>query len=156
MAQEVKTSGIRAVARGALEAGVEFAAGYPGGPITGIMAGLFAEASPRLHVEWCPNEKDAVAGAFGAALVGRRALAVGKHVGLSVASDAGLAGPAASADTGTGTHEDIRMSNDEERRDSPQASVRPDRTEEAPEPPRRPKAPRPPGTPSTRVKKGIG
>ena len=88
MAQEVKTSGIRAVARGALEAGVEFAAGYPGGPITGIMAGLFAEASPRLHVEWCPNEKDAVAGAFGAALVGRRALAVVKHVGLSVASDA--------------------------------------------------------------------
>ena len=88
MAQEVKTPGIRAVARGALEAGVEFAAGYPGGPITGIMAGLFAEASPGLHVEWCPNEKDAVAGAFGAALVGRRALAVVKHVGLSVASDA--------------------------------------------------------------------
>ena len=76
------------MARGALEAGVEFAAGYPGGPITGIMAGLFAEASPGLHVEWCPNEKDAVAGAFGAALVGRRALAVVKHVGLSVASDA--------------------------------------------------------------------
>ena len=88
MAQEVQTSGIRAVAHGALEAGVEFAAGYPGGPITGIMAGLFAEASPGLHVEWCPNEKDAVAGAFGAALVGRRALAVVKHVGLSVASDA--------------------------------------------------------------------
>ena len=43
---------------------------------------------PDLHVEWCPNEKDAVAGAFGAALVGRRALAVVKHVGLSVASDA--------------------------------------------------------------------
>ncbi len=88
MTQRVEISGIRAVARGALEAGVEFAAGYPGGPITGIMAGLFAEASAGLHVEWCPNEKDAVAGAFGAALVGRRALAVVKHVGLSVASDA--------------------------------------------------------------------
>ena len=88
MAQEVITSGIRAVAHGALEAGVEFAASYPGGPITGIMAGLFDHASPGLHVEWCPNEKDSVAGAFGAALVGRRALAVVKHVGLSVASDA--------------------------------------------------------------------
>ena len=76
------------MAHGALEAGVEFAASYPGGPITGIMAGLFDHASPGLHVEWCPNEKDAVAGAFGAALVGRRALAVVKHVGLSVASDA--------------------------------------------------------------------
>ena len=86
--EAVAISGIRAVARGALEAAVEFAAGYPGGPITGIMSGLFAEASPDLHVEWCPNEKDAVAGAFGAALVGRRALAVVKHVGLSVASDA--------------------------------------------------------------------
>ena len=81
-------NGIQGVARGALEAGVEFAAGYPGGPITGIMSSLAREAPPGLHVEWCPNEKDAVAGAFGAALVGRRALAVVKHVGLSVASDA--------------------------------------------------------------------
>ena len=67
MAKRVQRTGIRAVARGALEAGVEFAAGYPGGPITGIMAGLYDHASPSLHVEWCPNEKDAVAGAFGAA-----------------------------------------------------------------------------------------
>ena len=48
--------------------GVKVVAGYPGGPVTGIIESLAREKSQGIHVEWSPNEKDAVACAFGAAM----------------------------------------------------------------------------------------
>lgn len=79
-------SGNEAAARGAWEAGVGVAAGYPGTPSTEILE-TFARF-PGAYAEWSPNEKVAVDVAIGAAYAGRRALAVMKHVGLNVAADA--------------------------------------------------------------------
>ena len=78
-------SGNEAVARGAWEAGVAVASGYPGTPSTEIMES-FARY-PNVYAEWAPNEKVAVDVAIGAAYTGRRGLAVMKHVGLNVAAD---------------------------------------------------------------------
>ncbi|MCX5833000.1 MAG: indolepyruvate ferredoxin oxidoreductase subunit alpha [Deltaproteobacteria bacterium] len=78
-------SGNEAIARGAFEHGVTFAAGYPGTPSTEIM-----EAFSRykgVYAEWSPNEKVALEVAIGAALAGVKAMAVMKHVGVNVAAD---------------------------------------------------------------------
>ncbi len=78
-----------AYARGFLEAGVDFAAGYPGTPSTEVIEAL-AYASKALgspYVEWSVNEKIALEAALGAALAGAKAVAVMKHVGLNVAAD---------------------------------------------------------------------
>jgi len=79
-------SGNEALARGAWEAGVLVAAGYPGTPSTEILETL--APMPGIYAEWCPNEKVALDVAVGAAYAGSRAIAVMKHVGLNVASDA--------------------------------------------------------------------
>jgi len=78
-------SGNEAVARGAWEAGVVVASGYPGTPGTEILENyaLF----PNVYAEWAPNEKVALDAAIGAAYAGCRGLAVMKHVGLNVAAD---------------------------------------------------------------------
>ncbi len=78
-------SGNEAIARGVYEAGVKFAAAYPGTPSTEIME-EFAKYD-GVYAEWAPNEKVAVEVAIGAALGGARALAVMKHVGVNVAAD---------------------------------------------------------------------
>ncbi len=78
-------SGNEAVARGAWEAGVAVASGYPGTPSTEILE-EFARF-PNVYAEWATNEKVAVDVAVGAAYMGRRALATMKHVGLNVAAD---------------------------------------------------------------------
>jgi indolepyruvate ferredoxin oxidoreductase alpha subunit len=78
-------SGNEAIARGAVEAGVRFAAAYPGTPSTEILETIAAHT--EIACEWSPNEKVAVEVAFGAALGGARALASMKHVGLNVAAD---------------------------------------------------------------------
>ncbi len=78
-------SGNEAIARGAYEAGVTVATGYPGTPSTEIL-----EAAVRfgdIYCEWSPNEKVALEVAAGAALTGARAIATMKHVGLNVAAD---------------------------------------------------------------------
>jgi len=83
--QQKLMSGNEAIARGAFEHGVTFAAGYPGTPSTEIM-----EAFSRyegVYAEWSPNEKVALEVAIGAALAGVKALAVMKHVGVNVAAD---------------------------------------------------------------------
>ncbi|NPA90763.1 MAG: indolepyruvate ferredoxin oxidoreductase subunit alpha [Chloroflexi bacterium] len=82
----VLLSGNEAIARGAWEAGVVFASGYPGTPSTEILE-TFARF-PGIYAEWAPNEKVALDAAIGAAYAGRRALATMKHVGLNVAADA--------------------------------------------------------------------
>ncbi len=78
-------SGNEAIARGACEAGVGFASGYPGTPSSEILQTL-AELTD-IPVQWAPNEKTAVEAAVGASLAGARALATMKHVGLNVAAD---------------------------------------------------------------------
>lgn len=81
--------GNEAIARGALEAGVDFAATYPGTPSSEI--GFVFEALPPdsgVHFEYAVNEKVALEVASAAALAGRKALAFMKHVGVNVASDA--------------------------------------------------------------------
>lgn len=80
--------GNEAIARGALESGVHFAAGYPGTPSSEIIQFLSEEAkSLNLHVEWSTNEKVATEGAAAAAFSGLRSLATMKNAGLSVALD---------------------------------------------------------------------
>jgi indolepyruvate ferredoxin oxidoreductase alpha subunit len=77
--------GNHAIARGAYEAGVMVAAGYPGTPSTEILEAL--AGYPEVYVEWAPNEKVALDVAVGAAIGGARAMITTKHVGLNVAAD---------------------------------------------------------------------
>jgi indolepyruvate ferredoxin oxidoreductase alpha subunit len=80
--------GNEAISRGALEAGLNFAAGYPGTPSTEIIENLAKDAKKmNLHVEWSTNEKVAAEGAAAAAIAGLRSLASMKSAGLSVALD---------------------------------------------------------------------
>jgi indolepyruvate ferredoxin oxidoreductase alpha subunit len=81
----VLLSGNEAVARGAVEAGVLVAAGYPGTPSTEILESIADRHD--IDVRWSPNEKVALDVALGASLGGARALATMKHVGLNVAAD---------------------------------------------------------------------
>ncbi len=85
---EVLLMGNEAIARGALEAGVRVAAGYPGTPSSEIIETLsrFAEAG-SLYVEWSTNEKVAMEVAAAASFAGLRALCVMKQNGINVASD---------------------------------------------------------------------
>lgn len=80
--------GNEAIARGALEAGVMFAAGYPGNPSSEIIETL-TEASKYLpiYVEWSTNEKVALEAATAASFTGIRAMVTMKQNGLNVASD---------------------------------------------------------------------
>ena len=78
-------SGNEAVAQGAYECGIRFAAGYPGTPSTEIMEEFAKHKS--VYAEWSPNEKVALEVAIGAALAGEKAMAVMKHVGVNVAAD---------------------------------------------------------------------
>jgi len=85
---EVLLMGNEAIARGALEAGVRVAAGYPGTPSSEIIETLsrFAQAG-RLYVEWSTNEKVAMEVAAAASFAGLRSLCVMKQNGVNVASD---------------------------------------------------------------------
>jgi len=81
--------GNEAIARGAVEAGVDVTAAYPGTPSTEIGEAL-AEAARELgfYFEWSANEKVAVEVAAAAAWSGLRSMCFMKHVGVNVASDA--------------------------------------------------------------------
>jgi indolepyruvate ferredoxin oxidoreductase alpha subunit len=78
-------TGNEAAARGAWEAGVKFAAAYPGTPSTEILENL--ALYKEVQTEWAPNEKVAVESVAGASIAGIRSLACMKHVGLNVAAD---------------------------------------------------------------------
>ena len=78
-------SGNDAVAHGAWEAGVEFAAGYPGTPSTEVLENL--AKYDEIDAHWSTNEKVAFEEGMGAALGGIRTMVTMKHVGLNVASD---------------------------------------------------------------------
>ncbi len=80
--------GNEAIARGAIEAGVQVYAAYPGTPSSEISETLI-NLSKELHYhgEWSVNEKVAFEVAFGASMTGVRAMTSMKHVGLNVALD---------------------------------------------------------------------
>lgn len=80
--------GNEAIARGAVEAGLNLAAAYPGTPSSEIV-GTLAEWSKNsgFYVEWSVNEKVALEVAAGAAYAGACSLVAMKQVGLNVASD---------------------------------------------------------------------
>ncbi|MFW9830328.1 MAG: indolepyruvate ferredoxin oxidoreductase subunit alpha [Candidatus Thorarchaeota archaeon] len=81
--------GNEAIARGAIEAGLELASTYPGTPASEIGDSLFlAVKKGKYYFEYCPNEKVAMEVAGAAAIANARALVAMKHVGLNVASDA--------------------------------------------------------------------
>jgi indolepyruvate ferredoxin oxidoreductase, alpha subunit len=77
-----------AIVRGAIEAGVGFACGYPGTPSTEVTEG-FAELAPALGIpfEYSVNEKVALEMAFAASLAGARSIVAMKHLGLMYAGD---------------------------------------------------------------------
>ena len=80
--------GNEAIARGALEAGIEVATGYPGTPSSEVIESLAGVAWERnLYVEWSVNEKVALEVAAAASFAGLRSMAVMKQNGVNVASD---------------------------------------------------------------------
>lgn len=80
--------GNQAIARGALEAGVKVAAGYPGTPSSEIIENLAKIAKDKnLYVEWSSNEKVAVEVAAAGSFAGLRSMCVMKQNGVNVASD---------------------------------------------------------------------
>ena len=79
--------GNEAIALGALAAGVNVVAGYPGTPSTEVLETVAKRNPGNVYVEWSVNEKAALEVAAGAAYCGARALMTCKQVGLNVASD---------------------------------------------------------------------
>jgi len=82
---KVLLSGNEAIARGAYEAGIQIAAGYPGTPSSEILENM--TQFKEVYSEWSVNEKVAMDMAAGAAYSGRRALVTTKQVGVNVLSD---------------------------------------------------------------------
>ncbi len=80
--------GNEAIARGALEAGIGFAAAYPGTPSSEILETL-ARVSKKMnfHAEWSTNEIVALEAAAGASFAGIPAISSMKQNGANVVSD---------------------------------------------------------------------
>lgn len=78
--------GNEAIVRGALEAGISVAAGYPGTPSSEIIETL-AKISSSVYSEWSVNEKVALEVAAAGSFAGLRSLAVMKQPGVNVAAD---------------------------------------------------------------------
>lgn len=79
--------GNEAIALGAMAAGVNLVAGYPGTPSTEVLETIAKRNPGHIHVEWSINEKAAMEVGAGAAYSGARVLVTMKQVGLNVASD---------------------------------------------------------------------
>lgn len=80
--------GNEAIARGALEAGIGFAASYPGTPSSEILPAIAEVAKRRgIYAEWSVNEMVAMESAASASLAGIRAIASMKQNGVNVISD---------------------------------------------------------------------
>jgi TPP-dependent indolepyruvate ferredoxin oxidoreductase alpha subunit len=81
--------GNEAIVRGSLEAGLDFAASYPGTPSSEI-GNTFYEIGKKANVyfEFSTNEKVAMEVAAAGSACGLRAMTFMKHVGLNVAADA--------------------------------------------------------------------
>lgn len=79
--------GNEAIAMGAMAAGVNLVAGYPGTPSTEVLETVAKKNKGDIYVEWSVNEKAALELAAGAAYTGARAMVTMKQVGLNVATD---------------------------------------------------------------------
>ena len=79
-------TGNEGIARGAYEAGVVIASGYPGTPSTEILENI-GQRYPEIRADWAPNEKVALEEVCGSAIGGVRSMCTMKHVGLNVAAD---------------------------------------------------------------------
>jgi len=80
--------GNEAIARGALEGGLELAAAYPGTPSSEVVEALYEARRDRdFYVEWSINEKVAFEVAYGASLVGARCLCAMKNAGFNWVMD---------------------------------------------------------------------
>jgi indolepyruvate ferredoxin oxidoreductase alpha subunit len=81
-------TGDEAVARAALELGVQVVTGYPGNPSTKTITALIPIARQYgMTVEWSVNEKVALEVATGAAWAGQRSLVTMKMSGMNVMAD---------------------------------------------------------------------
>ncbi|HJJ46837.1 MAG TPA: indolepyruvate ferredoxin oxidoreductase subunit alpha [Methanocorpusculum sp.] len=76
-----------AIAHACLEAGLDFAAGYPGTPSSEVVDCLRSRKDPWYYLEWSVNEKIAFENALAASWCGLRSIVTMKHVGLNVAAD---------------------------------------------------------------------
>ena len=76
--------GNEAIAWGAIHAGVNLVAGYPGTPSTEILETVAKNNDVSIYVEWSVNEKSALEVAAGASYSGARTLVTMKQVGLNV------------------------------------------------------------------------
>jgi indolepyruvate ferredoxin oxidoreductase alpha subunit len=80
--------GNEAIARGAIEAGISVATGYPGTPSSEIIDNLSKISKERnIYVEWSINEKVALEVAAAASFSGLRSICAMKQNGVNVASD---------------------------------------------------------------------
>jgi indolepyruvate ferredoxin oxidoreductase alpha subunit len=78
-----------AFASALVSGGVEFVTAFPGSPTTSLALYLEREGARHgIEFRWAINENVALSQAFGAAMGGRGAAALMKHVGVNVASDA--------------------------------------------------------------------
>ena len=81
-------TGDEAVARAALECGIDVATGYPGNPSTKAITALIPIAQQYdIAIEWSVNEKVALEVATGAAWAGRRSFVAMKMSGVNVMAD---------------------------------------------------------------------
>lgn len=78
-------SGDEALAQGAYEAGLLFAASYPGTPATEVLE--YISKFNEIDSQWSVNEKIAFEVALASSIAGKRSLYSSKHVGLNVAMD---------------------------------------------------------------------
>jgi indolepyruvate ferredoxin oxidoreductase alpha subunit len=86
--KRVLLMGNEAIARGTLEAGVDFCSGYPGNPASEILEALARAAKKSdFYVEWSVNEIVALETAGAAAFTGLRALTAMKNLGADVCAD---------------------------------------------------------------------
>lgn len=81
--------GNEAIVRGAVEAGINFAASYPGSPSSQVLGMLGKIAGERnFYAEWSANEVCALEACVGASLANARALCIVKQNGLLCVADA--------------------------------------------------------------------
>ncbi len=86
--KSVLMMGNEAIARGAIEAGVDFCSAYPGTPSTEITESLARVADHfGLYVEWSTNEIVSLEAATAASLAGLRAIVAMKQNGVNVCAD---------------------------------------------------------------------
>jgi len=86
--KSVLMMGNEAIARGAIEAGVDFCAAYPGTPSSEILESLARVAEHfGLYAEWSTNEMVSLEAAAAASLSGLRAIVAMKQNGVNVCSD---------------------------------------------------------------------